>query len=233
MRSWAVLVGSVALLVHTAPGQTWKEWTFGRSGSRDPAVRDGSSNDLRITGYVQRLENAVASAIPTAPAQIRLTRNSDRYASRLPGGVLYLSAGLLERVETEAELAGLLAHVHAHAQEGCVLGSPQALEGTEAREGERRATAAAIGYLKAADYDPAGVLDILSKLSYEHPPWARTILAEDLLELRAATEPDALPPGAFRFDSSEFRQVHALVKEALARAANRDQLLNRPRLSRR
>ncbi len=242
MRPRGVLIGAVALLLPVAhcqipPGgatpQVAKEWTFGRNVSRDLEGRDGRIYDPRITGYLQRVENAVASIIPAAPAEIRLTHSSDRYASRLPGGALYLSAGLLERIDSDAELAGLFAHLLAHAQEGCVLGSPQAPEAADARERERRATAAAIGYMKAAGYDPAGVLDILSKLSYEHPPWARAILPGDLMEFRAATEPDALPPGAFRIDSSDFRGAHALVHDALARGTVTDRDINHARLSRR
>jgi len=49
----------------------------------------------------------------------------------------------------------------------CVLGR-YAMPGGF-REHEQEATRAAIAYLKAAQYDPAAVLDLLSKISYEHP----------------------------------------------------------------
>lgn len=240
MRAWGVLAGSFALFAHTAtcqvpPGgatpQIKKEWSLAQRVSKDLEHRDGRIDDPAIIPTLQRLESAIASAIGAAPAEVRLTRSFDPYASRLPGGVLYLSAGLLERIENEAELAGLFAHDLAHAREdSCVLASPRAPQDADARETERRATATAISYLKAAGYDPAGVLDLLSKLSYEHPAWARAILTEDLLELRAGMEADALPPGEYRIDSSEFQRAHALLKAALGQRVSPDRDFNRPRV---
>jgi hypothetical protein len=229
MRAWGVLARSAALLVHSAacqvpPGgatpQIRKEWTLDRRVANDPEHRDGRIYDPLIAGYLQSLENTIATAAGAEAADVRLTYSSDRHASRLPGGVLYISAGLLESIENEAELAGLLAHELEHAPgESCVLASPLAPEAPHARELERRATATATNYLKAAGYDPAGLLDLLSKLAYEHPAWAKAVLPEDLLDLRAGTEPDALPPGEYRIDSSEFQRAEALLRAALERGA--------------
>ncbi len=232
MRAWGVLAGGVALLVQTsicqippggAPPQIEKKWELGQRASLDLEHRDGRIRDPAIIAYLQRLENTIASAAGAGAAEVRLTRSSDRYASRLPAGVLYISGGLLERIESEAELAGLLAHdlAHGNSQHGYVLASPLAPQTPDARELEGRATAAATGYLRAAGYDPAGVLDLLSKLASEQPRWATAILPEDLLQLRIVTEAEAVPPEGYRIDSSQFQQAHAALKMALERSPNR------------
>ena len=71
--------------------------------------------------------------------------------------------------------------------------------------------------LKAAGYDPAAVLDILSKLAYEHPAWAKAIVPDDLLSFRVELEGEAVPPGGYRIGSSEFAAAHTLLENALAR----------------
>jgi predicted Zn-dependent protease len=208
-----------------------KERAPGSQTAQELERRDGRIAEPAIAGCLQRIENRIASAIGAPPAEIRLTRNSDLYVSLPDTRVLYISGGLLQRIENEAELAGLLAHELAHAQaataegqgtasvrEGCVLQSKLAPGNEHAREGELQATAAAIGYLKAAGYDPAGVLDLFSKLAYEHPVWAKAIVPEDLLALRVKTEAEAMPPGGYRIESSDFMRAHALLETVLSRS---------------
>jgi hypothetical protein len=139
---------------------------------------------------------------------------------------------LLERIENEAELAGLLAHQRAHARgvriatapkQGlevrlpmCVLASPFTLgRSDETREPEQQATAAAINNLKAAGYEPSAILDLLSKLVYEQPVWAKAIPPEDLLRFRATLETETPPAKGYVIDSSEFVQQHVKLVMAL------------------
>lgn len=218
-----------------AATQIGKERPPGSRAGRDLEKSDGKIDSPTIIRYLQRLENKLASAISAPPAEVRLTRSSDLYVSVPADRVLYISGGLLQRIENEAELAGLLAHELAHAQaeraaalegqgngtmrEGCVLQSKPAPAGNEnARERELQATVAAIGYLKAAGYDPAGVLDLFSKLAYEQPVWAKAIVPEDLLALRVKTEAEAIPPGGYRIESSEFVEAHAMLATLLSRS---------------
>jgi predicted Zn-dependent protease len=218
-----------------APTQTGKEQASGSRPGRDLEQSDGKIDSPALIRYLQRLENKLASAVGAAPAEVRLTRSPDLYVSVPADRILYISGGLLQRIENEAELAGLLAHELAHAQaeraaapegpangisrEGCVLQSKPAPAGNEnARQRELQATTAALGYLKAAGYDPAGVLDLFSKLAYDHPVWAKAIVPEDLLALRVKTEAEAVPPGGYRIGSSEFVQAHALLSTELSRS---------------
>lgn len=206
MRKLAALF----FVAFAAAGQTQahKDWDLDRHASLTPEQRDGSLDDPAILDYVERIERSIAGQ---SPLEVRVTRGKDHYAvSRTR---LYLSAGLLAKIENEAELAGLFAHVlaHARARTGCVLGSPAAL-----RDQERRATADALSSLKAAGYDPAGLLDLFSRLAYEHPAWARAIAPEDLLEFRVALEREPLPPAGYRVDSSAFHQLHGNIEAVLA-----------------
>ena len=238
MRHWSVSAGSAALTILTvaflagpvrcqAPpadgssSQIRKQWTLGRHPDRDIEEKDGRIDDPQIAGYLQRIENRIALAIAAKPLEIRLTRSSNLYATLLPHEVLYISGGLLERIESEAELAGLLAHQMAHAQRNslpaCVLASqlkPKGWSG-EARESELQATAGAVEDLKAAGYEPSAVLDFFSKLAYEHPVWAKAILPEDLLNLRAALDAESLPSKGYLTDSSEFARQRAKLATAL------------------
>ena len=251
MRSQCVLVSGAALLsalVHVAGGQVpqgdssaqiKKEWELGAQARRDLEKTDGKIEDAGIIQYLQRLENKLANAGGAIPAaEIRVTRSSNVYVSATDNGVLYISGGLLQRIENEAELAGLLAHELAHTQpvtevrpqtpaiavvhDGCVLQANLAAPGTEEartrqRDGELTATAAAVARLRAAGYDPAGVLDLFSKLAYEHPAWAKAIVPGDLLALRVKLEADPVPVGGYRIDSSEFVEAHAALETALSR----------------
>lgn len=235
-----------------APGaaspQVLKEWALGRRVAQDLEDRDGRIDDAAIAEYLQRVERRLTNTAGGAPLEIRVTRSLDDYASILPGRVLCIAGGLLGRLEGEAELAGLLAHELAHTTRNasagspeplapvvsmgaCVLASPSAPTGwsERMREPESQAMVAAVGYLKAAGYDPLGALELLSKLAYDHPSWARAFAAEDLLHLRATVEADTVPPAGLITDASEFRQFHARLMVALGR---RERPARRPDVAR-
>ena len=176
--------------------------------ARDLERRDGRIQAPAVTEYLQRIENRLAAAAGRKPLEIRLTRSARLYAA-VTGAAQYLSAGLAKRPGNEMELAGLLAHQLAHRQGAtsppCVLSPFPAPEGTERRrEEEQRASRQALTFLKAAGYDPAGLLDLFSKLAYEHPAWAQAIVVEDLLSLRSAIEIEEPPPAGYRVNTSEF-----------------------------
>jgi hypothetical protein len=96
-----------------------------------------------------------------------------------------------------------------------------------ARRAEFDATSSAIAFLKSAGYDPAGMLDVLSKLAYEHPAWSKALVADDLLQFRAATESEPPPPSGYVIDRSEFLSMNRELRLAagLERAAVAPSLL--------
>jgi hypothetical protein len=152
--------------------------------------------------------------------------------------VLYLSAGLVKRMENEMELAGLLAHQLAHQQVAepplpnaatirlyvppCVLSRFRISGRVEWRRNqEQQANAQAMAYLKAAGYDPAGLLDLFSKLAYEDPAWAQAIVSEDLLSLRSAIEGEEPPPSGYRVNTNEFSEMRNELLAVLGQATHK------------
>lgn len=239
MRRQCLLIGSVAFVAafassarcqifppQSSSSQVGKEWTLSQHLAQDLEKKDGKIDDATIVGYLQRIENRITLAIGAKPFEVRLTRSSDQYASLLPNGVLYISGGLFERIENEAELAGFLSHQLAHIEQkttearqpACILAS-QVGRSEEKRDLELQATAAAIKHLRAAGYEPSAVLDLFSKLAYEHPVWAKAILPEHLLNLRVTLATDTPPSAGYLIDSSEFIQQHAKLLAVLGHSS--------------
>lgn len=194
MRHPVLLVACFAVLVAPAPAQPPK---------------DGSIADPSILNYVQSLADRLAHFSALKPVRIQISRSPDFYALVLPNGELSISSALLERIESEAELAGLLAHQLAHEAHTppCVLASP--LRGTDnRRQPERAATESAVRTLRLAGYEPSAVLDLFSKLAYEHPHWAKAIVPDDILDLRVIVESDLPPERGYIVDTSAFVEQH-------------------------
>jgi predicted Zn-dependent protease len=212
--------------------QIKKEFSLGQSLAKDLERRDGLIGDPSILSYVQSIADRLAATTGARVWEVRLTRGSDWYAYLTPHGLLYISGSLMERLENEAELAGLLAHELAHTASKippahgqtipllvppCILAlrSPPIGWSPDRRQSEMQANSAALRMLKDSGYEPSAVLDLLSKLTYERPTWSRALPSEDLLGLRAATETDAIPQNGYRIDSSEFLRQRAKVAAEL------------------
>ncbi|HEV2198503.1 MAG TPA: hypothetical protein VGR73_01685 [Bryobacteraceae bacterium] len=73
--------------------------------------------------------------------------------------------------------------------------------------------------MKASGYDPSALLDLLSKVSYGHPPWSKAIVTEDLLNLRVALEAEAEPVDGYSIGGSEFAEFHRMLPAQPGRSA--------------
>jgi predicted Zn-dependent protease len=246
MRGWHGFVGAAWLAMFAelswaqtpepGAGQVQKMFSLGGNLAKDLDHKDGVITDPAVHAYLQHLEDRLAGAMGLKPARVRVTRSPVLYIQLLPNNVLFISGALLGRIESEAELAGLLAHELAHSRvvrsPVCVLGSQTLSWDAATRETERMATNDAIQTLRTIGYDPSALLELLSKLAYEHPVWARAIVPEDLLSLRAGLENDMPPQAGYLMNSSEFVELQARVSAALAvgvpHASN-----DRPNLTRR
>ena len=73
-------------------------------------------HDPAVERYVADIGKRLAAAAPGAkyPYTFKVTNLSDINAFALPGGFMYVNRGLIEGVETEGELAGVMAHEMAH-----------------------------------------------------------------------------------------------------------------------
>ncbi len=198
--------------------QISKTWEPGRSltSKLDPYVRDVEHRHQRVDpylgNYLQRLEDRMAAAAGVKPDEIRVTSGEQWYGFRLPEGVLYLSEGLLVRVSSESELAGLLAHELAHANQKfqqCALATGYLPVDRSPRPSERLATQQAIAYMKASGFDPSAMLDLFSQISYEDHRLTKAIAGEDLLSMRVALEAEPEPAAGYAIDGSAFAKFHA------------------------
>lgn len=149
-----------------------------------------------LAAYVDSVGQALAAKSPRAGLKwtFRVLDTSSPNAFAVPGGHIYVTRGLLTVMETEAELASVLAHEIGHvvARHGVKAAKRRAnksarvqdvLDGIPGagklarvaamremqhrREAEREADTLSIKYLRAAGYDPtAGALlmDVLSRL---------------------------------------------------------------------
>jgi predicted Zn-dependent protease len=178
--------------------------------SRQPLVTDPEAIAF-IGGVLHALSDKEHLRLPI---KITLIDNSDLIASALPGGHLVLSSGAILRADSEAELAGLLAHALGHAQSGQFydLGKSPAVGGIpvvflgdrwgvctrtsvekilmplsmreQSKLFEAQADLLGLGYVTNANYDPQALVSV-----FDH--WTGKIpLAEDAktkaLELRNA-----------------------------------------------
>ena len=66
----------------------------------------------KLTAMVAEI--AAASARPTVQYDVRLIDTDEVNAFSLPGGIIYVTKGLLQAVQSDDELAGVLAHEVAH-----------------------------------------------------------------------------------------------------------------------
>jgi predicted Zn-dependent protease len=231
MRFRMILAGSAVSLLwlavpaNTQTSQVGKTREVGRSISDqlDPLVQHIEHKDPRediLEDYVQRVEDRVAAAAGVTPNEIRITRGSKWYGFLLPHRVLYISEGLLERISSEGELVGLLAHELGHELnpkptteqfQQCALAGGYLPVQRNMRESERLATQRAIGYMKASHYDPFALLDLFSQISYENHLWSKAIVAGDLSNLRVALEAESEPADGYAIDSLEFARFHATL----------------------
>src|SRR5256885_12541607 len=72
-------------------------------------------DDPVISEYVNRVgQNLVRNSDAKVPFTIKVVDSDQINAFALPGGFFYVNSGLLLRAESEAELAGVMAHEIAH-----------------------------------------------------------------------------------------------------------------------
>jgi Zn-dependent protease with chaperone function len=68
-----------------------------------------------VTDYVQTVARRIAANSDLAvPVKVSVLQSQEINAFALPGGFLFVNTGLLERADTESELAGVMAHELAH-----------------------------------------------------------------------------------------------------------------------
>ena len=92
-----------------------REFELGRRLASEVESNSRLVADSRVQGFVDDLVGRlVRNSDAEAPFTVRVIDSDELNAFALPGGFLYVNTGLLLEAETEAELAGILAHEIAH-----------------------------------------------------------------------------------------------------------------------
>lgn len=94
-----------------------KERAFGRSVAKEVFLRFGPMvNDGNLVRYVSLVGQTVAQSVGDKKRNYRFAviDNNAINAFAAPGGYIFITTGLLRTINTEAQLAGVLAHEIAH-----------------------------------------------------------------------------------------------------------------------
>jgi beta-barrel assembly-enhancing protease len=105
-----------------------KEIALGKQLAQEVERQAKIIDDPVIAEYVNRVgQNIVRNSDAKVPFTIKVLDTEEVNAFALPGGFFFVNSGLILKAETEAELAGVMAHEIAHV--ACRHGTKQATRG--------------------------------------------------------------------------------------------------------
>src|SRR5574341_293283 len=88
-----------------------KEVALGRQLALDTEQHEKILRDPEVTEFIERLAGTLTRQAALGwPVRVRVIDSADVRSLAFPGGFLFVTIGLIIRTETEAELAGVLAH---------------------------------------------------------------------------------------------------------------------------
>ena len=123
-----ILQGAVSILGSTSEMDYKSERTIGESLALEGFKRYGMPvNNPEMQKYINLVGNAVArnSLRPGIPYYFVVVDSPVQNAFSCPGGIIFVSSGLLNTIQDEAQLAGILAHEVAHVSHKHALKSIQ------------------------------------------------------------------------------------------------------------
>src|SRR5580700_1566824 len=105
-----------------------KEIALGKQLAQEVERQAKVIDDPTIAEYVNRVgQNLVRNSDAKVPFTIKVLDTEEVNAFALPGGFFFVNSGLILKAESEAELAGVMAHEIAHV--ACRHGTKQATRG--------------------------------------------------------------------------------------------------------
>ena len=188
---------SMSGLTAAAARQVPVEWEqkLGQSAFAQYRLQHELLDDKETEAELKALTEPLTAAIRDAryPFEFHVVRDSDLNAFALPGGVVVINSGLIERADNASELLGVLAHEISHVTErhgvrniissaGIVLtaqvligdasgllatiasAAPLLLNQSYSRDFERDADARGVALLMAANIDPHGMQKFFEKM---------------------------------------------------------------------
>jgi beta-barrel assembly-enhancing protease len=176
-----------------------EEWQLGRQLEADIARQLPLVNDPALERYVSQLGQRIVAQteLRQLPWRFHVVRDGEINAFNVPGGLVYVNAGLVAQAANASELAGVLAHEISHGvsrhgterltkQQGLSVGAgvllgqdPGAVAQIAAqiaaggaiakfsRNDEREADQLGVRYMAAAGYDPEGMASMFERLMAE------------------------------------------------------------------
>src|SRR5919199_4131612 len=93
-----------------------QEIAMGRQGAQEVVQTIGLVNDEALQSYVQQIGSklAAASERPNLPWTFKVVDDASPNAFALPGGFIFVTRGLLDLMDSEAELATVVGHEIGH-----------------------------------------------------------------------------------------------------------------------
>lgn len=189
--------------------ETALEKLIGRQAATAFAQQYGTESDPVLVDWVQRVANRVTAVSPRKVVRYRVqvVMMDEPNAMALPGGYIFVTKGLLEFVQDDDELAGVLAHEVGHVaarhgmrqihhqivasllitaledKAGGLAGSAAGLLDAlmvlgRSRHDEMSADILGAEYAARSGYDPGGLLSFLRKIQEPRKPsWLARLLA--------------------------------------------------------
>lgn len=177
---------------------TGKEIKIGDSVSRQLEAKHSISTQIDINEQAQRVFHRIVAVCDRKELVyiIKIIDEEELNALSLPGGYVYVYKGLLDKLENDDQLAGIIAHEIGHitakhamkrlqGSYGAIAaqilavgtGDPKAVGATNlalasiisgySRQDELEADRLAVKYTRKAGYDPNAMLDVLNLLKEE------------------------------------------------------------------
>ncbi len=188
---------SMGGLTAAAAQQVPVEWEqkLGQSAFAQYRLQHELLDDKTVQTELKALTEPLTAVIGDAryPFEFHVVRDADLNAFALPGGVVVINSGLIERADNASELLGVIAHEISHVTErhgvrniissaGIVLtaqvligdasgllatiasAAPLLLNQSYSRDFERDADARGVALLQAANIDPQGMQKFFEKM---------------------------------------------------------------------
>lgn len=188
---------SMSGLTAAAARQVPAEWEqkLGQSAFAQYRLQHELLDDKETQAELKQLTEPLTAVIKDSryPFEFHVVRDADLNAFALPGGVVVINSGLIERADSASELLGVLAHEISHVTErhgvrniissaGIVLtaqvligdasgllatlasAAPLLLNQSYSRDFERDADAHGVALLKEANIDPHGMQSFFEKM---------------------------------------------------------------------
>jgi predicted Zn-dependent protease len=200
------LAGAVAAQVPP----TSREQALGRLLAAEIERRERLVEDPAVLDYVTAVAQKLSRLCGVSQVSVRVVQSEAANGSAAPEGVLFLNTGLLKALETEAELAGVLAHLMTRTQSapgadvfapGQPVVSPAGAE-VAAQAAVTTADQRAMQCMDKAGYDPVGLIAILRRL-----PAIPVDRMENVAEVIMTLEPSS----AFLVTTRQFAEVRQHV----------------------